>query len=293
MLSAPNALSLVWVRGKDAISFLDALLSQAVAGAADGEVRPSLLLTPQGKMRARLWILAVTDEEVGLVTQGTTPEIVFGDLTRFRFRVDAELAVEDRPQTTLAGDGASEILAAAGAPDPGTGWIRSGDGLVAAIPFAAGADRYLIVGQAADAIEQLAAPNESGYESLRISHGEPLGAVDFDDGTIAHELGPVDSMVDFTKGCYLGQELIARIDSRGRVNRHLRKVIGENPIAVPAELWQGEVAVGSVTSMARGLEKAGHVGLALVRREVEIGSEVEVRPQTGPPTPFTVAAVSD
>ena len=269
--------SLVWVKGPDAVEFLDGLISQSVAGTEPGGVRRSLLLSPQGKLRALLWVLGGETAEVGLMTQRATESTLVEDLTRFRFRVDAAIELEDRPVVSLIGPGAAGALLAAGVASPLGGWLPTDAGLVATIPFTnAGPPRYVLVGDAAAAVSASAPLADiAAYESLRLTVGEPVGNVDFDETTIAQELGPVDEAVDFTKGCYLGQELVARIDSRGRVTRALRGVVvpGWFPLQ-GAALATAERNVGTVTSAAPSLTGEATIGLALVRHEVADGSVV-------------------
>ncbi len=269
--------SLVWVKGPDATTFLDGLISQSVAGTEPGEVRRSLLLSPQGKMRALLWVLGGESDQVGLVTQKATESTVVEDLTRFRFRVDAAIEIDERPVVTVAGPGAADALLAGDIPRPGAGWLPTASGLAATIPFPNAAPaRYVLVGDAAAAISSSApAVGASAYESLRIAAGEPVGNVDFDDTTISHELGPVDEAVDFNKGCYLGQELVARIDSRGRVTRTLRAIVvpGSVPLA-GATLTTPDREVGVVSSAAPSLAGDATIGLALVHHEVADGAAV-------------------
>jgi len=260
------------------VSFLDVLISQSIAPAEPGSVRPSLLLTPQGKMRALLWVLRSSDEEVGLVTQSTTVETVIADLTRFRFRVEAEIELDPRPALTLVGPGALDALLSVDVPRPNSGWLLTAGGLIASVPFAnVELPRFLLVGDAAAAITQSAIEAAADpYEAVRVAAGEPLGNVDFDDSTIAHELGPVDEAVDFTKGCYLGQELVARIDSRGRVTRRLRAVVAETSAELTgATLISNDKDVGIVTSSAANPTGSGTLGLALIRHEVEDATTVE------------------
>ncbi len=286
--TVPGVHSVVWVRGTDAVTFLDGLLSQNIGRGEPGTVDRSLLLTPQGKLRALLWILhgdtARESQEVGLVTQRPAAELVVEDLSRFRFRVDAAIEIEPRPTITLIGPQARARLRAGGLSDPGRGWRYNGNGLVAATPFTGGApERYVLVGAPAAAVTEVAGPvGFEAYESVRIAAGEPLATVDFDDRTIAQELGPVDDAVDFDKGCYLGQELVARIASRGRVTRRLRAVraAGDAPLR-GARLSTRERDVGVVTSAATAPDGAT-IGLALIRHEVEAGTVVTAHSATGP-----------
>jgi folate-binding protein YgfZ len=114
--------------------------------------------------------------------------------------------------------------------------------------------------------------------AVRVEAGEPKMGEDLDEATIPNETGLVPFAVSFTKGCYLGQELVARIDSRGRVNRHLRGVVITENVLPPdrAAVMVGEAEVGRVTSVVESLTLRAPVGLALVRREVEPGTDVAI-----------------
>ena len=228
-------------------------------------------------MRAFLWILGGNSDGVGLVTQRTTETTVVEDLTRFRFRVDAEIVPETGRVATLIGPGVADVLGAAGLEHPGTGWVTSDAGTIASVPFVnGGPERIVLAGAAADAAAAVAPiVDGAAYEAARIALGEPVGNRDFDESTISHELGPVDSAVDFTKGCYLGQELVARIDSRGRVNQTLRLVKAEGDVPLAgAVLHSNDREVGTVTSAAALYRGKLTVGLARIRHEVEDGSTV-------------------
>jgi folate-binding protein YgfZ len=102
--------------------------------------------------------------------------------------------------------------------------------------------------------------------------------VDIDERTIPQEAGVVDGAVSFTKGCYLGQELVARIDSRGHVNRNLRGIVVSSAVLPPlgAEVTADGKPVGVITSVGESLDLRAPVALALVRREVEPDAEVDV-----------------
>ncbi len=277
---------LVWARGTDAVTFLDSLLTQEIAGMAEGQVARSLLLEPRGKLRAILWLLRGEDE-VGMIADAGYGAVAAEDLNRFRMRVDVEIDPEPSPLLELWGPESAKVLADAGLPTP-DGWAREGDTVVARAELG-GLPRYLVAGAAelgARPVGSLAA------DAVRIEAGEPRMGVDVDDKTIPQESGLVPATVSFTKGCYLGQELVARIDSRGHVNRHLRGIVlGSNVLPPPgAALVAGDKEVGKVTSVAESLEVRAPVGLALVRREVAPGEAVEVRWEGGA-APATVAAL--
>lgn len=252
---APETPDLVWFRGADTIRFLNDLLSQEIGTMKPGRVTRSLLLAPQGKLDHILWVLR-GDEEVGLVTDGGRGDDLAATLGRYRIRVDVEVEQSEQPAWIVVGEIGLE---------PGT-WSRINGGLEVDISWP-GIERTLVVGDRPDLEE-----GDAGeYESLRIAAGEPRWGVDVDEKTIPQESGLVGSTVDFTKGCYLGQELVARIDSRGHVNRHLRILEIDGAGAEPGvSLEVTDKKVGTLTSVSNS------IGLALVRREVAPGDLVSV-----------------
>jgi folate-binding protein YgfZ len=110
---------------------------------------------------------------------------------------------------------------------------------------------------------------------LRIEAGVARQGYDVDESTIAQEAYLDRDAVSFTKGCFVGQELVCRIDTRGHVNRLLRRLRADVPLERGASVEVDGKAVGRVTS------SAGAVGLAMLRREVDAGSTVRVRAGAG------------
>jgi tRNA-modifying protein YgfZ len=109
------------------------------------------------------------------------------------------------------------------------------------------------------------------WHAARVRAGRPEWGVDMDDSTIPQEAN-FDELgaISYTKGCYTGQETIARVHFRGHVNRHLRGLAGDT-LAPGAVLWDGERSVGDIRSVAAG-PRGGFVALAMVRREVPTGA---------------------
>ncbi|MEA1902126.1 MAG: hypothetical protein U9N56_01210 [Actinomycetota bacterium] len=251
---APDHPDVVWFRGADAIGFLNDLVSQEVASMEVGEVRRSLFLRPKGKLDQILWVLR-GDGEVGLVAEEGRGAELAASIGRFRIRVDVDITQETQPTWVIIGS--TEF-------DPGR-WRPFDGGLSADVSWA-GVSRTLIVGN-----RPTVAEGEAGeYERLRILAGEPRWGIDVDEKTIPQEAGLVSVSVDFKKGCYLGQELVARIHNRGHVNRHLRILELDNAADAGAAITSGENEVGVLTSVV------DRVGLGLVRREIEPGSSVQV-----------------
>jgi folate-binding protein YgfZ len=115
--------------------------------------------------------------------------------------------------------------------------------------------------------------SEAAGEILRVEHGRPRYGVDLDDTVIPQEAGLNERAVSFTKGCYVGQETVARLHYRGRPNRHLRGVRLSGAVAAGEELSSSERTVGRVGSVVLS-PALGPIALALVRREVEPGATV-------------------
>ncbi len=245
----------VWFRGADAIKFLNDLISQEIGNLPPGSVARSLLLGPQGKLQFILGVLRGEDE-VALVTEDGRGDELIATLTRYRIRVDAEIAKEERDVYLVIGE----------RPDaPGT-WSTDGDAVVADLSWE-DVPRTLQIGGTAPDLPQLSA---EGYTLARIEAGMPLMGVDVDEKTIPQETGLVADSISFDKGCFLGQELVARLDSRGgRVNRHLRILQFDSPVEAGTTLSASDKEVGTVTSVS------GLRGLGLVWREVEPGDRVD------------------
>jgi tRNA-modifying protein YgfZ len=244
----------VWFRGGDAIKFLNDLISQEIGTVAPGSVVQSLLLDPQGKLDFLLWVLR-GDDEVALVTEDGRADELVSRLSRYRIRVDVEIAMEE-----------SDIFLVVGrSGQAGEGFASDDDVLVADISWP-NLSRELRIGGKKPDLPEI---DPDMLTLARIEAGVPVVGVDLDEKTIPQEAGVVPETVSFNKGCFLGQELVARLDSRGgRVNRHLRLLDLEEPVAEGTVLTAGEREVGTLTSAS------GNTGLALLWREVEPGDEI-------------------
>jgi folate-binding protein YgfZ len=245
----------VWFRGADAVSFLNDLISQEIGTVQPGTVTQSLLLGPQGKLLFIFWVLR-GDGEVGLVTEDGRGGSLLTTLSRYRIRVDVDISIDEDNRYLVAGELTVE---------PGT-WVRT-DGVLKADLSWESLPRELRIGGERPDLHEL--PGED-YDLARIEAGRPLMEVDVDEKTIPQETGLVAKTISFDKGCFLGQELVARLDSRGgRVNRHLRILDFDSPVAAGTSLRSGDKDVGTVTTTS------GDKGLALVWREVEPGDRIE------------------
>jgi folate-binding protein YgfZ len=248
----------VVVSGPDAFSFLQALVSADLDPVADGDAVHSLLLQPRGKLDVDFRLLRVghdawLDCDPGLGAQ------LAASLTRFRLRVKAE--IEDASDRL-------EVLSRVGA-DDGTA-VPDG---VHRVSTAWGFD---LVGPRA-LLPSVPTVDPVAFEAWRIELGVPRQPDDIDDTTIPQEAFLEQDAVSFTKGCFIGQELVCRIDSRGHVNRFLRRISGIDGDWPPvgAEVVVDGKTVGVLTSVAPHELPTGALGY--VRREVEPPAAVELR----------------
>lgn len=246
--------------GPDANTFLQGQLSQDVLGLEVGASTWALLLQPQGKVTAFLRVLRVGDDELVLETDAGFGPAVIERLNRFKLRVKADLDPLAWRCLAVRGPKAHELVP---------------DGVVADWPGLPGRD---LVGEAPAAPAGVAMCGMDAYEAVRIEAGIPVMGRELDEGTIPAEAGVIDLSVSFTKGCYTGQELVARIDSRGgNVPRRLRGlVLAEGPAPVGATVNADGKEVGHLTSVAFSPGLDATVALAFVRRAVAPPAEVVV-----------------
>jgi folate-binding protein YgfZ len=259
---------LVSVVGPDAATYLQGQLSQDVAGLAVGDTTWTFVLAPQGKVDGWGRITRVADDAFEVLVDAGAGEAWEARLRRFLLRTKADITVTPEvPVLALRGEGSADVLAVIG---PG-GWRPAG------WPAAEGFD--LVVAEAAgdDAVTRLVGAGvvEVGardLDALRIGAGVPAWGSELDADTIPATVGQwvIDASVSFTKGCYTGQELVARIDSRGgNVPRLLHRAEVQGPPPAPGTpVLVGDVEAGPVSSSAPVAD--GSVALVWVARAVAV-----------------------
>ena len=259
----------VRITGLDRLSWLNSLTTQKLDPLPAGSVARALILSPSGHVEHHLTLTDDGDAVWAHVEPGTAPALIeFLESMRFMLRVEsADVTAEYGVLTLMGPDAASlapSLPAAAVLPgDLGTDLILPWDRL----PAAAGDLRQAGVSPA----------GMWAYEALRIAAHQPRLGLDTDHRTIPHEVGWIETAVHLDKGCYRGQETVARVHNLGHPPRrlvllHLDGSSDKLPIhGDPVEL-DGS-AVGFTGSAARHYE-LGPIALALVKRTTPVGSQL-------------------
>jgi folate-binding protein YgfZ len=237
--AASRPRSYVRVQGPDAVDYLNRMLSNDVPeqGSVD-----ALLLTPKARVIAPLLVWRRGPDDVLLLTEPELGETVRAQLVRMRFAAKCEIEPEEHTSTIVFGDG--------------DGIPNRDYGRPAVEVLDAGLEPTLA---------------DDDLERLRIEAATPRFGREIDDRVLPAEAGLDERAVSFTKGCYPGQEPIARQHYRGKVNRKLRvvDVDGDPPAPETPVVW-GEKEVGRVTSAVPGL------ALAYVRTEVPDDATLDI-----------------
>jgi folate-binding protein YgfZ len=231
------------------------MLSNDVAALAPGESCEALLLTPKARVIAPMRVLRRAADDFLLLTEAGLGETLRDQLVRMRFAAKAEIELEEHTSTLVFGDGLEGI--------PNEDY-----GEPAVEVLDAGLEPTL---------------DEDVLEAMRIAAGTPRFGKEIDDRVLPAEAGLVERAVSLTKGCYPGQEPIARLRYRGHANRGLRVLLvdGDELPETNAELSLGEKVVGRVTSAARLNGRI--VALGYVRAEVPADAELAVGRSTARP----------
>jgi folate-binding protein YgfZ len=267
------ARDVVRVSGPEAVTYLQGQLSQNVEGLDVGATTWSFVLQPTGKVDAWCRVTRIDGDAFLVDLDAGSGDVLVARLRRFLLRTKAEIEpLAGWRCVALRGPGAEE----AGHQTEVDVDLR----VPAGWPGVEGVD---LLGPNVAVSPDIAAATADDYQALRIRSGVPAMGAELTDKTIPAEAGQwiIDASVDFTKGCFTGQELVARIDSRGgNVPRHLRGLVLDGPAAPPAgatvEVDGHEV--GKVTSSAATgtVGRGAAVALTYVGRAVDPPAEAVV-----------------
>jgi folate-binding protein YgfZ len=274
--------------GRDVREFLHGQVTQDILGLEPGHGAYATFLTPKGKMIGDLRVLNA-EGELLLDTERVTLQPLFNMIRSFKLGYDVELHKRtlESGLLSLIGPLSDDLIASIADAVPGP---REHDHVAFELDGnsarAVRTDLGLDLLCAAPDYEALqttltragaATIGEEAAECLRVESGRPRYGVDLDDSVIPQEAGLNERAVSFTKGCYVGQETVARLYYRGKPNRELRGLRSPQPLPVGAELTDGQEGrvLGTVTSSALS-PRLGALALALVRREAPPGAVVQV-----------------
>jgi folate-binding protein YgfZ len=279
---ARDGRGVIAVRGADAAEYLQGQLTNDVEALAVGEGQYAALLDRKGRMQTDLRVLRIAEDAIQLDCEPEPKDQALRHLTMYSVGREVEVAdaTEGAALLSLIGPRAAEIAGAPPLPEfanqtvavAGTEALAVGtrDGIDL---FAAVADRERLRAALLEAGAVEVTPEAA--EIVRIEAGIPRFGAEMDAGTMPAEAGIVEGAVSFTKGCYIGQETVARLHYKGKPNRHLRG-LRLSAAAVPgAPLRLGDKEVGALAGAVVS-PALGPIGLAIVRREAEPGAELAV-----------------
>jgi folate-binding protein YgfZ len=270
------------VSGAEAAEYLQGQLTNDVEALVPGEGQYAALLDRKGHMQADMRVLRTSAEEIWIDTEPEALEAARRHLEMYK--IGREVAIADltaeRGILSLVGPRSVEIAGTAALPEYASENIGISGVACLAVGTADGIDlivkasdtaglRNALTGAGAVEVDAAAA------EVVRIEAGTPRFGAEMSAETMPAEAGIVERAISFTKGCYIGQEPVARLHYKGRPNRHLRGLVLSAPATPGTSLTLGEKEVGKIGS-ARISPARGPIALAIVRREAEPGSELAV-----------------
>jgi tRNA-modifying protein YgfZ len=262
--------------GPEAAAFLSGQVTNDVEALQPGRGCYAALLTNKGKMLGDLRVMNVSPPapELWLDTERVALQTLFDTIRRASVGWQVQLHKRTLQQAllSLVGPRAAEALGSELGSEHANRRFELGGAHVVLIATDVGVDVVCAAQDAASVRGALDVPEvpEAAAEVVRVESGRPRYGIDLDDTTIPQEAGLNDRAVSFTKGCYVGQETVARLHYKGKPNRHLRGLRLSAPVPSGTALLAGEREVGRLGSSVVS-PRHGPVGLAVVRREAAPG----------------------
>jgi folate-binding protein YgfZ len=270
------------VTGSDAPEYLQGQLTNEIEALEPGDGCYSALLDRKGHIQADMRVLRLDAESIWIDTEPEGREPARRHLEMYRIGRDVEIADrgDARALISLIGPRSVEVAGTAALPEHASGETSVGGVDCLAVGTAGGID---LIGPAAEADRLRQALLDAGAqqidpaaaEILRVEAGRPRFGAEMGPETMPAEAGIVERAVSFTKGCYIGQEPVARLHYRGRPNRQLRGLELSAAVERGAALRLGEKEVGRVGTVCVSPAR-GQIALAIVRREAEPGDTLTV-----------------
>ncbi len=293
--------------GRDRVRWLNGMVTNSVKTIEDNQSCYAFVLNAQGRIQGDVTISRLASEPEALVLETGVAQLETLTAWWRRYIIMDQVAIEPMPQWTalgVAGPQAAEHLAALSLPvpaQPGTLLETMWNGaplVVAAVtgPLVPQYELWVTVEQVAALWRALTGAMQpcgaAAVNQLRILSGIPEYGIDIAGRDLPQETNQMRAL-HFTKGCYLGQEIVERIRSRGGVHRTLTGFCLQGPLSAPAPVVSGGKPVGEITSVA-GVQRSGApeqwLGLGYIRKEaLEAGAALSAAEQTvrAVPLPFS------
>ena len=283
---AETDFSVISVAGEDRLGWLNSLFSQKLDDLNSGESREALSLDAQGRLQHILRIIGA-ETEVLIITGSSVVDELFDYLVKMKFRKQVEITKPELAVYASYGKPAEDVFFQDSWPDVAMGGFRYGAREIAHPVFL-------------NITESLPAEliDLESIEPIRIYAGRPA-ETEIDEKSLPHELDYLTSAVHLQKGCYKGQEAVAKVHKLGHPPRRLTMLYLEDGTELPNagdELFVGEKLVGKITIAGNHFE-AGPIALALIKRNVDYDADLGLENGQGATqevlVPQTAGSVSD
>jgi tRNA-modifying protein YgfZ len=267
----------ITVSGADAVDFLQGQVTNDVEALAPGDGCYALLLNPKGRILAEMRVVMRAPEELWLL--GEQDDALLSHLTTYKIGRQVEVGRRDAAIKSVIGPGARDVAGPEmPARETASAEATLAESTVLLVATDVGVDVVHDPLRSKALDEELARRGavrigEEAAEVVRIESGRPRYGIDMSSDNLPGELALEERAVSFTKGCYIGQEPVARMHYKGHPNRHLRGVELPEPVAPGTPLYLGDKEVGTIGSSCVS-PRRGAIALALVRREIEPGMEL-------------------
>jgi tRNA-modifying protein YgfZ len=270
------------VEGPEAAEYLQGQLTNDVEGLGVGEGCYAALLDRKGHMQSDMRVLRRTESEIWLDTEAVALEATRRHLETYKIgrQVEVEDVTAECALLSLVGPRSAEVAGSPPLPEHASAELTVAGIDCLAVGTALGID---LIAASSNSERLSAALLDAGAaevtpeaaEILRVETGTPRFGAEMDSSTMPAEAGIVAAAVDFEKGCYIGQETVARLHYKGKPNRHLRGLRLSAPAPAGATLRLGDREVGRIGGSCVS-PAHGPIALAILRREAEPGAELAV-----------------
>jgi tRNA-modifying protein YgfZ len=266
--------------GGEAKDFLQGQVTNDIVGLSPGRGCYAAFLTHKGKMLGDMRVFDLGDELL-LDCERVALQELFNMIRRFKLGRDVELhkRTVELALLSVIGPDAPRL---AGPDEHDNARVTLGGRAAIAVTTDVGTDVFCAADDrdAVRAALEFPDGDETAAEIVRVERGRPRYGLDLDDSVIPQEAGLNERAVSFTKGCYVGQETVARLHYRGKPNRRLLGLRLSEPAPPGTELRLGEKVVGKLGTVVVSPDH-GPIALALIRREANPGDRVVANGATG------------